>query len=125
MWQMAIPIGSDSNHYYLCEHPCSYAPGSGDRHRMRQWVDGMTRSDNIILEALAETGFSLPPKVLAVNTEISPPTVQRRLSKLEDAGLVEQSGPRGYRRITEFGRRYLNGEISDEEIAEIELVLEG
>lgn len=92
---------------------------------MRRWVPSMTRSDDIILEALAETGFSLPPKVIAVNVEaISQASVQRRYPVLEKAGLVEGHGPRGYRRITDLGRRYLGGDISDEEFEEIEAVVQ-
>lgn len=82
----------------------------------------MTTSDNVILEFLSEHDIAVPPMVLAWNiNNISYPTVQRRLPKLETAGLVTRlDDPEGYRRITDLGERYLAGELSDREIERIE-----
>jgi len=58
---------------------------------MRPLVSWMTKSDDAILELLDECGIAIPPRAIAFNIEnVSRPTIDRRLPKLEDAGLVER-----------------------------------
>ena len=73
----------------------------------------MTKSDDAILELLDECGIAIPPRAIAFNVDnVSRPTIDRRLPKLEDAGLVERyTDPQGYTRITNRGRAYLVGEL--------------
>ncbi|TKX64878.1 ArsR family transcriptional regulator [Halorubrum sp. GN12_10-3_MGM] len=80
---------------------------------MRPVVSWMTKSDDAILEILDECGIAIPPRAIAFNVEnVSRPTIDRRLPKLEDAGLVERyEDPQGYTRITNRGRAYLAGEL--------------
>lgn len=84
---------------------------------MRPVVSWMTKSDDAILELLAETDIAIPPAVISYNIEISHPTVRRRLPKLLDYDLVRKaSKEKGYYEITEKGRRYLVGEIDASEL---------
>jgi len=85
---------------------------------MRPLVSWMTKSDDAILELLAECGIAIPPRAIAFNIEnVSRPTIDRRLPKLEDAGLVERyDDPQGYTRITDRGRAYLAGELDADEL---------
>lgn len=57
--------------------------------------------------------IAIPPRAIAFNVDnVSRPTIDRRLPKLEDAGLVERyTDPQGYTRITNRGRAYLVGEL--------------
>ena len=73
----------------------------------------MTRSDDAILELLNEAGIAIPPTAIAFNIDnVSRPTVDRRLPKLESAGLIKRyEEPRGYTEISENGRRYLSGDV--------------
>jgi len=81
-------------------------------------VSWMTKSDDAILELLDECGIAIPPRAIAFNVgNVSRPTIDRRLPKLEDAGLVERyEDPQGYTRITDRGRAYLSGEIDAGEL---------
>lgn len=85
---------------------------------MRPVVNWMTKSDDAILELLDECGIAIPPRAIAFNVgNVSRPTIDRRLPKLEDAGLVERyDDPQGYTRITDRGRAYLSGEIDADEL---------
>jgi len=83
----------------------------------------MTRSDDEILEFLANTPadpLRATPKVIAANVSVSRPTVQRRLSKLLDGGLVEKvltEDFEGMYAITDLGERYLAGDADEDELA--------
>jgi len=76
----------------------------------------MTGSDDTILEFLEESGAILNKKALEINLSaqnagISYSTIQRRLPKLEDAGLVELVKEEGaWYRISERGEAYLQGD---------------
>ncbi|OYR83276.1 phage repressor protein [Halorubrum ezzemoulense] len=85
---------------------------------MRPVVSWMTKSDDAILELLDECEIAIPPRAIAFNIEnVSQPTIDRRLPKLEGADLVERyDDPQGYTRITDRGRAYLAGEIDAEEL---------
>jgi DNA-binding transcriptional ArsR family regulator len=84
----------------------------------RPVVSWMTKSDDAILELLGEAGIAIPPTAIAFNIEnISRPTVDRRLPKLEEAGLVKRyEEPQGYTEITEQGRQYLSGDLDASEL---------
>ena len=86
---------------------------------MRPVVSWMTKSDDAILELLNESGIAIPPRAIAFNIEnVSRPTIDRRLPKLEAADLVERyDDPQGYTRITDRGRAYLAGELDGSELA--------
>ncbi|MDZ5812396.1 ArsR family transcriptional regulator [Halorubrum sp. AD140] len=81
----------------------------------------MTKSDDAILEFLAHHGIALPPTAIAFNIQnISRPTIDRRLPKLEDAGLVKRyDDPQGYTEITDRGLAYLSGDLDAEELEDI------
>lgn len=98
---------------------------------MRRPVRGMSKYDTPILRALRESGFALPPAVIDYNLEsrhgieISYSTINRRLKYLSDASLVvKEYEDGGYYGLTELGERYLDNELSDDEIETIELALE-
>lgn len=80
---------------------------------MRPVVDWMVKSDDAILEFLNNKGIALPPRAIAFNLSgVSEPTVNRRLPKLDAAGLVKRyDDPKGYTEITDKGRAYLAGEL--------------
>ncbi|MBO4248398.1 winged helix-turn-helix transcriptional regulator [Halomicrobium sp. IBSBa] len=75
----------------------------------------MTGRDDIILEFLDESGAILNKKALEINLNaedagISYSTIQRRLPKLKEAGLVELVIEEGtWYRITDRGQAYLQG----------------
>lgn len=79
--------------------------------------------DAAVLELLAESGLSLPPAAVEANisAESSPTHVGRRCRKLSEAGLLEKmEGRRGYYHITDLGRDVLGGELTNDEINELE-----
>jgi len=85
---------------------------------MRPLVSWMTKSDDAILELLEESGIAIPPRAIAFNIgNVSRPTVDRRLPKLEQAGLVDRyDDPQGYTEITDRGRAYLDGDLDADEL---------
>jgi DNA-binding MarR family transcriptional regulator len=88
---------------------------------MRPVVSWMTKSDDAILEFLAHHGIALPPTAIAFNIQnVSRPTIDRRLPKLEEAGLVKRyEDPQGYTEITDRGREYLAGELDADDLEDI------
>jgi DNA-binding MarR family transcriptional regulator len=84
----------------------------------RPVVSWMTKSDDAILELLGDAGIAIPPTAIAFNIEnVSRPTVDRRLPKLEAAGLVKRyDDPKGYTEITEKGRKYLSGDLKSSDL---------
>lgn len=77
----------------------------------------MTVSDDRILEFLAKSGAAHNKRGIELNIallgeSISTSTLDRRLPKLETAGLVETvDDAENYYRITDRGRTYLEGEL--------------
>ncbi len=63
--------------------------------------------DDRILEALDQADMALTPAVIAFNINKSRSEVNRRLSTLVDKGYVQRV-KRGYYRITDRGRSYIN-----------------
>jgi len=94
---------------------------------MRPRVVWMTGNDDTLLEFLDQYDLALKPADIEynittrTNANISYTTVNRRLSMLLEAGLVEKEDETGGRyAITDLGRRYLSGELTEEELAEVE-----
>lgn len=78
----------------------------------------MNQTDDRILELLDESDLILSPAVIAVNLDYTRNWVSRRISKLVQAGLIEQTETDGaYYRISDKGRAYLSGEISEDEVS--------
>lgn len=77
-------------------------------------------SDLDILEFLnghALEDFQNPPTAIAMNMAVTEGTVWQRVRVLSAAGLIERTDDdRGYYTITNVGRRYLAGELSDDEL---------
>ena len=84
---------------------------------MRPRVEWMNQTDDRILELLDESNLLLSPAVTAVNLDYSRNWVSRRMSKLEDADLIEKIDG-SYYQITDRGRAYLEGKLDAEELNE-------
>ncbi|WP_126662005.1 winged helix-turn-helix domain-containing protein [Haloterrigena salifodinae] len=82
---------------------------------MRPRVSWMNQTDSRILELLNESNLILSPAVTAINLDYSRNWVSRRMSKLENADLIEKVDG-SYYQITDRGRAYLEGEIEAEEL---------
>lgn len=86
---------------------------------MRPLITWMSPADNAILDFLSGhqiENFCAPPKVVAVNTEVSASHVRKRVLKLYKADLLKKlNSPQGYYRVTDLGKRYLAGELAAEE----------
>ncbi|QCW03411.1 ArsR family transcriptional regulator [Natrinema pallidum] len=85
---------------------------------MRPLISWMTKSDPVLLELFEETGIAMPPAVVSYNIDgVSHPTVKRRLPVLDDHGLLRKvDDNRGYYRITDRGRAYLEGELESDDL---------
>lgn len=85
---------------------------------MRPLVSWMSKSDPVILEVFGEAGIAMPPAVVDYNLHgVSKATIERRLPKLVEHGLLNKVDERrGYYEITRRGRNYLRGELSAEEL---------
>lgn len=64
--------------------------------------------------------FHVPPTVIAVNINRNRSTVSRRINVLSEADLVAKTdADRGYYGITDLGRRYLDEDLSEDELEEL------
>lgn len=81
-----------------------------DPSSMRETSDWMAPMDDQILELFHTSDLVLTPAIIAYNIEYSREEVNRRLSELEEHGLVERV-ERGKYRITELGEEYLHGRL--------------
>lgn len=85
----------------------------------------MNEKDDIILEYLRDISPSAEP-VAVIHWNLGEQnarhwdhknTTRNRLEKLESAGLVESiEGTHGYRRITDQGKQWLDGEIDAKDL---------
>jgi len=94
----------------------------------RQRVHGMRQTDIHIVEHLFNGGDGLidSPSDIAVNIEYSVGNVRQRVSALRDAGLIEYYDQTvGQYQLSDLGRKYINGTLSDREKASIERELLG
>lgn len=84
----------------------------------------MRDADRPILEILSESGLALRATSIKYNLqtryneEIAEATMYRRLKTLTYAGLLDKEDDTFYS-ITDLGQRYLNSDLSDEEVAEV------
>lgn len=79
--------------------------------QVRQQADWMLPIDDAILELFHSKELILTPTIIAYNIDYSREEVNRRLSVLEDHGLVTKV-ERGKYRITAFGRQYVSGVVT-------------
>lgn len=86
---------------------------------MRPRIPWLTRVDVATLEFLdghALDGFEQSPALIAENLGVSAGHVRRRIRVLAAAELVERTNETtGYYAITDVGRRYLAGDLTDAE----------
>lgn len=71
----------------------------------------MVPMDDDILELFHSVHLVLTPAIIAYNIDRSREEVNRRLTELEEHGLVERE-ERGKYRITQLGEQYLQGELA-------------
>jgi len=79
----------------------------------------MTKSDPAILEIFEEAGIAIPPAVAEYNlVGISKSTAKKDVFRcLVGHGLLEKvDEDRGYYRITDRGRAYLEGELDADDL---------
>ena len=81
-----------------------------DPAQIRRPADWMTPMDDAILELFHSSELVLTPAIIALNIDRSREEVNRRLTALEEHGLVERV-ERGKYRMTGLGERYLRGEL--------------
>lgn len=82
---------------------------------MRPRVEWMTQGDERVLEFLDEKDIIASPSVIAANIDYTAEYISRRCRKLADAGLIQRVDATNYR-LTEFGARFLAGEVDAEEL---------
>ena len=76
----------------------------------------MTKADDAILELLREAGIAANPATIGFNTDYDNRYVSQRCRVLAEHGLVERvHETKAMYRITEFGRRYLDGDAEKDE----------
>lgn len=89
----------------------------------------MMHADIYILDEFMKTGRIYSVKDMAVATDYQRAYISKRYSALRDAGLVvrpdeadipDDVSPVGLGTITEKGERYMNEELSDDELDELE-----
>lgn len=82
---------------------------------MRPRVDWMTQADERVLEFLHEKDIVASPTVIAANIDYTAEYISRRCRELADAGLLQRVDPTNYR-ITDFGKRFLAGDVDVDEL---------
>lgn len=91
---------------------------------MRPLPHWLTKSDVVILSYLdghTIDDFESPPKTIARNGDISESHTRKRVLILKRSGLIELApDTRGYYRLTDMGRRFLDDDLTTNERAEIE-----
>lgn len=77
----------------------------------------MSREDYRILESLADPDILVvqSPAIIAFNLAMTRPHVSNRLSQFSEKGLVDKVKDGRYK-ISDFGRDYLEGKVSAEEL---------
>lgn len=77
---------------------------------LRKPAEWMVPMDDAILELFHSSDLVLTPAIIAYNIDYSREEVNRRLSTLEEHGLIERV-ERGKYRITDHGEQYLRGQL--------------
>jgi predicted transcriptional regulator len=75
----------------------------------------MTQGDERILEFLSEKEIVASPSVIGANIDYTGEYISRRCRELANAGLLQRVDASNYR-ITEFGERFLSGDIDADEL---------
>jgi hypothetical protein len=94
---------------------------------MRSRVVGMRQSDILILEHLYNDGRELidRPSDVCENIGYEPGTIRERMPVLRRAGLLQyHDADAGQYTIDDLGRRYLAGELTGDEIDDLEAELQ-
>ena len=89
----------------------------------RPRVVAMTKADIAILELLYNDGSELvlPPAVIADNINYSAQRVRERVGPLRETDLIQyHDKPRGVYKLDDRGRRYVTGEMGDDEAAQLD-----
>ena len=91
---------------------------------MRARIAWLRMSDLDILEFLdghSLENYEVPPTAIVVNMDLAEGTVWNRVRVLNAAGLIDRTDDdRGYYRITATGKRYLAGDLTDDERQQLE-----
>lgn len=89
---------------------------------VRLSADWMSKADDRILEYLEQEGPHSPGRIAESEmVRFSRKTINMRLIKLEQAGLVEKDAiGRGVYEISEIGEQYLTGDLDARELDEPE-----
>ena len=91
-------------------------------------LEWMMHADIYILDEFMQTGRIYSAKDMAVATDYQRDYISKRYRALREAGLLVQPddddlpsdvSPRGFAKITEKGERYMNEELSDDELDEL------
>lgn len=77
----------------------------------------MTQGDERIMEFLDEKDIVASPSVIAANIDYTNEYISRRCRVLADAELLQRVDASNYR-LTDFGTRFLRGEVSAQEITQ-------
>lgn len=101
-----ISLINDSN--LICPPEVDRVVGDEKVRQPASWMQ--LPIDDRILESLDSSSMILSPSVIAINIDKSRDEVNRRLSTLVDYGLVTRV-QRGYYKITDRGRQYLEGDL--------------
>lgn len=88
---------------------------------MRVRIEWLTQGDERVLEFLAEHDIVASPSVIAANIDYNASYISRRCTQLLDASLIRRADASNYH-ITELGERYLEGNLTEAEVEEIEAV---
>ncbi len=75
----------------------------------------MTQADERIMEFLQDKDIVASPVVIAANIDYTGEYISRRCRELAEAGLLQRVDSSNYR-LTEFGERFLIGDIQPEEL---------
>jgi len=75
----------------------------------------MTQADERIMEFLREKDIVASPSVIAANIDYTGEYISRRCRKLADAKLLQRIDASNYR-LTDFGERFLDGDVSSDEV---------
>lgn len=86
----------------------------------------MNKASEPILELLADSGLAIAPSTIVLNLDLqlddapSRSTVYRAFDELLEHGMIEKVDTEGtYYRITPRGERYLEEELSEQELEEL------
>lgn len=90
-----------------------------DVKNMVQRVEWFSRIDYYIWEFYTQHDISITPGALATNIEYDNDYVGKRLRRMERAGLLEQV-KRGHYAMTDLGRQFVRGELSDADLDELD-----